>query len=282
MDSLFIRKNDYPWQPETANRNGNRQEELLKGILFLGILSIILISAYHLITHCSYFRIKDIAVIGNERVSRDEALLYAGIREGINIADLNLYVAQKRLLANPWVAEARMDAVFPSGIRIHIAEHQPLAVFDMGRRFIINQKGNIFKEVEPHDFLEVPTVRGLKFTDITNPDAGESFKAVMDVLHCGQQQESIIPNTLIREIRAERETGLTLVTADNFHPVPVKKICLGFSDYPLKYIRLRKLFAYLKENSGMQKIESIDLNNPDRIVVNPGRTESPAGENKEV
>ncbi|MEZ4528016.1 MAG: hypothetical protein R2941_19055 [Desulfobacterales bacterium] len=45
---------------------------------------------------------------------------------------------------------------------------------------------------------------------------------------------------------------------------------------------MRKLFAYLKENNGIQKIESIDLNNPDRIVVNPGTMESLTDENKEV
>lgn len=282
MGSPLIRKNDYPWQPETANRSSGRQEELLKGILFLGVLSILFIAAFHLISHCDYLKIQEITVIGNKRVSREEALLYAGIREGINIADLNLSVARKRLLTNPWIAEARVDAVFPAGIRIQIAEHQPLAVFDMGRRFIVNRGGNIFRESEPLYQQEIPVVMGLKFTDITDPDAGEPFKAVMDVLQYGQEQESILPNRVIREIRVDREMGLSLIISNDFHPVPVNEIRLGFREYPLKYGQLRKLFAYLKENNGMQKIESIDLNNPDRIVVNPGRTESLTGEKKEV
>jgi len=282
LDNTLIQKKDYPCQPETAKLSRDRQGEVLKGIFFLGIASVVLMASYHLITHCDYFRIQDIAIAGNERVSRDGVLLYAGIREGMNIADLNLSVARKRLLTNSWIAEARIDMVFPAGIRIQIAEHQPLAVFDMGRRFIINQKGNIFRELETGASLEFPTVSGLKFTDITDPDAGESFKSVMDVLQYSQQRESILPNSVIREIRAERETGLTIVLSDNFQPVPVKEIRMGFRDYPLKYGQLKKLFAYLKENSGMQRIEFIDLNNPDRIVVNPGRTESPAGENKEV
>lgn len=282
MDIPLIRKNDYPYQPETGKHNSDRQEELLRGILFLGVLSIVFISAFHLITHCDYFRLQDIAIIGNERVSREEALLYAGIRAGINIADLNLAVARRRLLANPWIADARVDAVFPAGIRMQIAEHQPLAIFDMGRRFIVNREGNIFKEAEPRDPRELPTVRGLKFTDIADPEAGEPFKAVMDVLQYGQQQKSILPNRVIREIRVDREMGLALVISENFHPIPVKEIRLGFRDYLLKYGQLRKLFAYLKENNGIQKIESIDLNNPDRIVVNPGTMESLTDENKEV
>ncbi len=282
MGSPFIRKNDYPRHPETVNRNSDRQEELLKSILFLGVLSIAFISAFHLITHCDYFRLRNIAIIGNERASRQEVLLYAGIREGINIADLNLTVAHRRLLANPWIADAHVDAVFPAGIRIQIAEHQPLAIFDMGRSFIVNREGNIFKESEPRDPRELPTVRGLKFTDVTDPEAGESFKAVMDVLQYGQEPESILPNRVIREIRVDREMGLALVISDDFQPVPVKEIRLGFRDYLLKYGQLRKLFAYLKENNGIKKIESIDLNNPDRIVVNPGTMESLTDENKEV
>jgi len=282
LDNLLMQKKNYPRIPETANRISDRQKEVLKGVLFLGIATVVLMLSHDVITHCDFFRIQDITLIGNERVSRDGVLLYAGIREGMNLADLNLTVARRRLLTNSWVAQARFEMVFPRGIRIEIEEHQPLAVFDMGRRFVINQKGNIFSELKPDENLHFPTVRGLKFTDITDPDAGEAFKAVMDVLQYSQQRESILPNRVIREIRAERETGLTILLSDNFAPVPVKEIRMGFRDYPLKYGQLRKLFAYLKENSGIRRIESVDLNNPDRIVVSPGTTESSAGENKEV
>lgn len=278
----MIRKNDYPYRPETAVQKGNSEDRLLKNVLFLGILSIFLICAYHLLTHCEYFRLENITVSGNRQVSAEEIRCYAGIQEGMNLLAVNIFLSRKRLLANPWVAESRIMPVFPRGIRIEIREHLPLAVFDMGRLFIVNGKGRIFKEFQSGDPSDLPRVSGLKFTDITDSDTGEPFRAVMTVLGSGQAEGNILPLRMIREIRVDRETGVSLRLSEKYRSVPVEEIRLGYHSFSEKYRKLQKLFAYMKKNSGMPNIRSIDLTHSDRIAVNPDTTEALSMENKEV
>ena len=50
---------------------------------------------------------------------------------------------------------------------------------------------------------------------------------------------------------------------------------LGYSDYSAKYHMLAKLFSYLKRQRRIFDFDRIDLNNLQRIVVNPIKIESP-------
>ena len=99
----------------------------------------------------------------------------------------------------------------------------------------------------------------------------------MDVLRLGQKSESIIPNRLIKKIQVDREIGITLYAFDG-----EKSIKLGYNNFSGKYNRLRNVLYYINKQHGFQDFESIDLNNINRIVINPIRIESPAIDHKEV
>ena len=93
----------------------------------------------------------------------------------------------------------------------------------------------------------------------------------MQVLQLGQQRTSILPNQLIRRIQVDRQIGLTVYAFDR-----LKAISLGYNDYPGKYSMLAKLMAYLKGQRHILDFDRIDLNNPQRVVVNPVKFESRA------
>jgi len=95
------------------------------------------------------------------------------------------------------------------------------------------------------------------------------FQAVMRVLQLGGKKGSILPNRDVKKIQVDRQIGLT-IHAFNLG----QTINLGFNDYVGKYRMLSKLFSYLKRNRGISDFERIDLNNLQRIVVNPIRIES--------
>ena len=82
---------------------------------------------------------------GNQRLSGKQIAEQAQVEEGMNILAVNLTLARKRLLSHPWIAEAEVLREVPSGIKIRIREHAPLAIVDLGRRFLINEKGEIIK-----------------------------------------------------------------------------------------------------------------------------------------
>ncbi|MDM8522983.1 FtsQ-type POTRA domain-containing protein [Desulfococcaceae bacterium HSG8] len=249
--------------------------KIISGIAFLIVISLTFIFLHDFFTQCDYFKAGNISIAGMRRLSEKQIMKQAQIHEGINILSVNLSKARKRLLAHAWIAEAEVRRELPSEIYIKVTEHEPVAILDLGRKFIINANGEIFKEWAASDPDDFPMVSGLNFSDISASDAprGLPFMAVMEILRMGQQPGSIISNRLIRKIEADREMGITLYAAPTpwvspEEPGPLRAIKLGYNNYPGKYDRLENIFLYLKENQNLVNIESVDLNNVNHIVVN--------------
>jgi cell division protein FtsQ len=243
------------------------------------LLSFVFIFSYDFLTQCDYFKAEKLVVTGTDRLSEKQVLEQAQIKKGINIISVNLSMTRKRLLAHSWITEADVSRDLPTGIHIRIKEHQPLAVLDLGRKFLINTSGEIFKEMEASDPDQLPVISGLEFSDINTRDKPRSipFNAVMNVLELGQKCKSVLPCKSIKKVQVDREMGLTIYAFDR-----IKEIKIGYDDYANKYDRLKNILVHLKEIQGFSHLESIDLNNLNRIVVHPTTMESPARGHKEV
>jgi len=260
---------------------------LAAGGIGVVLLSIIFIFCHDVVTQCDAFKTKTVAVTGNRRLNREEIWEKAGILPGSNIWALNLVAARKRLLAEPWIVDAQIRREMPDGIHIFIREHRALAVIDLGRKFLLDDAGTIFKEVAPRETNNLPVIEGLRYADIElRPSAAGAglpakrinhqsvfgdnpaspFAAAVTVLRLGTPTDSVIPNRNLSRIVVDSETGITLQTRKS--PKTVK---LGFHDYAQKYTVLRRLLAYLKRHrpDGWRELEAVDLNNMDRIVVEP-------------
>jgi cell division protein FtsQ len=199
------------------------------------------------------------------------------------------------LLAQPWIANAEIRREIPAGLYIKVQEHAPLAIIDLGRKFLLNENGQIFKEWTDTDPANLPLVSGLAPTDIRihgKIDAQQSvsrkglsqlgepqndpFEAVMQVLRLGKQNRSVLSNRNIRQIQVDREIGITLVAFKQ-----MKTILLGYDNYPLKFNMLKNILSYGKHRRSFPEFDRIDLNNVNRIVVNPV-SKIPIGDHKEV
>ena len=242
-------------------------------------VSLFFVFSYDLLTQCNYFRAKALKVTGIHRLTQEKVLQQAKITNGVNIFSVNLIKVRKRLLAQPWIEDAQISRDLPSGIDIRIKEQDPLAILDLGRKFIINTQGEIFKEMDAADRCRLPVIGGLEFSDINVKGEPRSapFDAVMKVLTLGQKSESILPYNSIKRIDVDREMGLSIYAFDH-----IKEIKIGYNDYPSKYAMLKDVLFYLEKEGGFSHLESIDLNNLNRIVVNPVKIESAEKSRKEV
>ena len=253
--------------------------KIMAVVSLVTVMSIIFIFGYDLLTQCDYFMAKSIIVKGTNRLSQNQIIKHTGIDAGINIFSVNLSATRKRLLAHPWIADAEVRRELPDGINIRIKEHKPLAVIDLGRKFLINDHGEIFKELAGSDPGNLPVIIGLEFSDldVSGRFRNIPFNAVMDVLQLGRKPGSIIPNRLLKVIRVDREIGITLYAFNG-----IKAIRLGYNNYPDKYEKLKNVLFYMEKGHMFSDFDTIDLNNLDRIVVNPVRIESPAMDYKEA
>ena len=273
--------------------------KVLFGLGMLVAASGLFIFLHDVVTQCDYFRATTVAIEGNQRLSSKQVAEQARLAEGMNILALNLTVARKRLLSHPWIAEAEILREIPSGLTIRIQEHVPLAIVDLGHKFLINEKGAIFKTWTGSDPAHLPVVTGLQMSDVTTYDKRAAFKnthtaeadrhpdstqthfspldAVMHVLRLGKQADCVLPNNLIKQIRVDRELGITLQVWTR-----VKIIKLGYHHYADKYTMLKHINVYLKKRRNVPVFESIDLNNLNRIVVRPKKIKVGSENDKEV
>ena len=240
---------------------------------------------HDMLTQSDYFKVDKLAIQGNRRLTDSQIVRQARIEKENNILAVNLALVRKRLLAHPWIAEAEVSREIPSVLHIRITEHSPLAVVDVGHKFLINRRGVIFKVWDAADPANLPIITGLKPSDLAVfgqyvvqenkniPQQTAPFKAVMQVLHLGMEQDSILPNQKIRRIRVDRQTGITVYAFDK-----IKAIYLGYSDYVSKYHMLSNLFSYFKRHRSISDFDRIDLNNIHRVVVNPVKTVSSSGQ----
>jgi cell division protein FtsQ len=248
------------------------------GMMGLICLSLCFILVYDVVTQCDFFRSKEIRIIGAKRLSEQEVLRQAGISPPVNILAVNLNLVRKRLLRHPWIADAQVARELPDILTIRIREQKPLAILDLGGKFLINTRGEVFKAWTPSDPEDLPLVTGLTFSDIRLPhDSGSpAFDALMTTLNLGREEGAVLPNRQISRIQVDPDLGLTLYVLGGR-----KVVKLGYQDLKEKFKLLGTLLCRFDRQPGWTGFTTIDLVNPKRVIVNPARQDTVAGEIKE-
>ncbi|MFO8083064.1 MAG: FtsQ-type POTRA domain-containing protein [Desulfobacterales bacterium] len=255
---------------------------LLKIVLVFAsipVMSAVFILGHDLLTQSNYFKSEHIIIEGAQGLSEKQVKQQAGIEEQTNIFAFNLFLAQKKLMAHPWIKQAQVARKLPNTIYIRIAEQIPLAVVDLGEKFIVNTDGLIFKRLENTDPENLPVIEGLSYSDLRTANDGGSpwFLSVMEVLQLGNTPASVLANHSVRRIEVDRQAGLLLHTTDQN-----RIIKLGFENYSEKYAKLERVIFNLKSQYFFNDYSCIDLINPDRIVVYPVKNEFEADQKREA
>jgi cell division protein FtsQ len=283
-----IRRNTYKGRRRNRRRAiWTRTLATVKMVLaatVFALFNLMLIFGHDWITQTERLRIRSVTVEGCARLTPAMVKAQAGLTEEGNILGVNLATTRKRLLAHPWIAQARVTRDIPDRLQIHIQEHSCLAVLDLGRRFLMNAEGQVFKELKPGETQDVPLVSGLTYVDLgLHADAPTAvMRAVMDILQPRRRSRRHELAGRLREIHADPVLGLTLFQADSNQPLGYRTVMLGFDDFDEKLARLQKIDAYLQNHRRYAGFRSIDLNNPHRIIVNPVETRAAQDPRKEV
>jgi cell division protein FtsQ len=233
------------------------------GFFCLGLLFVL---GHDVLTQGRMFAAKEIAVTGNHRLTFTDVLALAGIEPGANIFAVNLGVARERLLANDWVAEARVRREIPDRLVVRVREHEPAALLDLGETYVMSREGTIIKRSEPDDGFVLPRVTGLTYSDL--PLAGEapteSFTALMQVLRVARGDGGALSWDRLKSIDVDSGLGITLYAAG-----PVKSVRIGFANYDQKYRRVERLLASLDRRPEDPALEILAIDSDSRIVAGP-------------
>ncbi len=261
-------------------------KNLVMGMLAVALMSLFFILCHDIVIQSPYFRATTLEVSGNVRLSVDDVLKTAHIKPDENVLMINIPLATKYLLSNPWISFAQIRRELPGSIYITIKEHQALAVLNIGKKFLMDTDGNVFKEVSDSDPTDLPTIEGIDYSDLPIGDVGRSssFNAVLSLLNIGKSNAAVLPNHQVQRIKVDRESGITIYTTQPIENVTVNAIFIGYQDYPEKFVRLKKIITYFKTSRQNQGIDWIDLHQMNRVVVSPLMTASSSpgsGDHKE-
>ena len=141
-----------------------------------------------------------------------------------------------------------------------------MALLDIGREYVINQAGVIFKEREAADKTSLPRVTGLEYSDIITNSCrpSDSMDGFLDLIKVLQRGEKAMSLQTVSRIHVDRDIGLTLYSHG-----PIKTVKFGFNNFDKKYQRLRMLMKYLKQQKNIHTVTSVDLVNENYIVATP-------------
>ena len=239
---------------------------LLFGTLGIVCLSLLLILGHDIMTQGDMFAAKQIVVLGNHQLSEARVLSLSGVEPGVNIFAVNLSLARKRLLSDGWIAEARVGREIPDRLVIRVREHVPIAILDLGRKYIMSREGTIINEFSETDSPGLPLVTGLYYSDLPldGDSPREPFVSLLQVLMIAQKDKGPLSLSRLERIDVDRDLGITL-HADG----PVETARIGFQRFAEKYARIDRLLGYLDRGPSDQALEIIEIESDGRIVAGP-------------
>ena len=109
-----------------------------------------------------YFSVREIQVRGGDKVSGNEIVTIAGLKQGMNIWKVDPAAIEKKVARHPWVRQVLVRREFPRRIVIDVEERIPKAIVALRKLYYIDADGVVFKEVEAGENVQYPLLTGLR------------------------------------------------------------------------------------------------------------------------
>ncbi len=146
--------------PRLADRRRRVLEERARGgvrrVIWLMVI-VTVIGALVWLLQSPWLSVATVDVTGQQRSDVDGALDTAGLEVGRPLLLAPVDAALEALLADPWVADAAVDRLFPDTIEIRIIEHQPVAVVESGSRATVISEAAV--ALTQSTEADLPTIR---------------------------------------------------------------------------------------------------------------------------
>lgn len=128
------------------------------------VLLVAIVIAWRTVPHAGVFRIQHIEIVGASSVGDLEVRQRIdGDLRGATIYDIDADAIARDVRAFPFVRSVTVDSHFPSGVTVHVVEHQPLALgYDTGSKewWLISPDGRVLASADSKDWKgRVPLVR---------------------------------------------------------------------------------------------------------------------------
>ncbi len=222
-------------------------------------------AVFHYATTSPRFAVKDIQIQGSARVSNQQVISASGIALGDNLFKMNLVTVEKRLLKDPWIAQAKVTRRMPSTICVEIQEREALALaLISGQLFLVNRLGESFKEVSLGDPSDLPLITGISVDDGPRDLGLLRQRIVLGLDLLNHYSQSRLAKTYSAEEVHLTPGGEVVMTLGHKGTT----LHLGVGPWSKKFAMAERILARLQGQRSTPALIFLDNRaNPDRVVV---------------
>ena len=205
-------------------------------------------------TSTAGFKVKDILVTGRKQIPAEDLLARLSIKQGMPIFGVNIADAQKSLNGISWVKNVTISRRLPDTIVVEIQERTPVALWQHQKKiFLIDEEGIVLTSNNLDAWQSLPLVVG--------DGAEKNITGLLVLL----QAEPAIASQLVSAVRVEERRWDLHLKNDVLVKLPEQDMELA----------LRHL-AVLEEKKNIlgRNIASIDLRQPEKIMITPAATDT--------
>jgi len=158
------------------------------------------------------FSIREIEVVGHERISEGHVKSVAGIRVGDNLLAVDSKMARNRLLGLPWVKQVSVMKQHPDKVKILVQERKAVAVILRGRLYEIDDEGVVLGLLDLGTPIPGPLITGAVPVNLSFGEAlqEERILNALTVLNSIRKLDPQLENRL-SEIHCETDGDVSLI-----------------------------------------------------------------------
>lgn len=228
--------------------------------------------AVQLINTLNIFRVTDLRVTGARFLTERQALELTGLRQGLNLITFRTGAAEKKIATHPWVADARIKKLWPSGVLVQVREFAPFAMINLEQTpghyslSYLDYDGHVIAAVQEGASLDFPVITGAGAEDIAGNRLvqGGSAEGALQLLHFAARGNALLPLQSVSEVHITQKKDLVLYLAD--HPFPIH---FGSGPLQSKFNDLLQLLKKLYDSGEISRVSSIELSygdNPNKML----------------
>ena len=222
-----------------------------------GPIAIALRSTRDFVADNRYFAVRQIEVHGVDKVDGTEIVALAGLRQGMNIWNVDATAIETKIAKHPWVRRVLVRRDFPRRVVIDVEERTPKAIVGVGKLYYIDADGVVFKEVESGENINYPMLTGISAEALLqgNPAARNRIR------------DAVLLSDLMTQ-RSHTLSEIHFEASDRLVVYPTKFAVawrLGWGDWEEKIARLDRLLELWKGNE--TRLASLDMSFRDQVVA---------------
>lgn len=211
-----------------------------------------------------YFAVRDIQVLGSEKVGGSEIVTMTGLLYGVNLWKVDAAAIEQKVLRHPWVRRVLVRREFPRRVVIDIEERQPRAIVALGKLYYVDSDGLLFKEIGEGEKMSFPLLTGLRADELSA--GGPALRRrVQEAMRLGELMTS--DSRPLSEIHFAGPEQVVIYMAN--HPIALR---MGWGDWQDKIGRLNRVLALWKGHE--ERLASLDLSFRDQVVARLRRAQA--------